>query len=232
MSVGTTGGSFLSRELKSEGNDDARYTSFDLNNGFVSIALKNRYGWDVGLVLEYQLGAKLSLIGSTHFQRNIYSGNGGASALKAIESFEEADELPLGGAGLIEVNGESLNSYTFKQSMITYQLGARYTFRKNKKWRPYLSLSASAISMVKQTLFEDGISNGSYNPVARTKVAESKPINSSFRFTGVVPGAGFQMRLNPKMNWQMETWYRQGFNREKDYLYGLLGLRTGVSYRF
>jgi outer membrane protein W len=241
LSIGLTGGSFLSRELKNgeEELSNGAYVYSSDDNDFGAIALNNRYGWDVGVVLQYQLGSKVSLTGSAHFQRNIYSGNGGgASALRAIQLFENTDGFLPDETAPELLAEESIRAYTFKQNMITYQLGANYSFRKNKKWRPYLSLSASATSMVKQTLYTDtdGFSTGGINPGyslrTRTKVAESKTINSSFRFTGIVPAAGFQMTLNPKMSWKMEAWYRQGFNKEKDYLYGLLGLRTGVSYRF
>ncbi len=243
LSIGITGGSFLSRELSNRDNPNGSFDYDLLGDDFGSVELKNRFGWDIGVALQYQLGAKFSLTGAVHFQQNIYSGNEGAtSALKAISEFASGDDFLLDNESTPNPNSEeSINSYTFKQRMIAYQLGVNYTFRNGKKWRPYVGLSASATSMIKQTLYTDstvipssGGNNGNvYAPESsRIKVAESTPINSSFRFTGIIPTVGFQLSINPKMSWQMEGWYRQGFNKEKDYLYGLLGVRTGVSYRF
>jgi len=204
------------------------------------VTFKERYGWELGLQLEYQLNPKLHLTASTHFQRNVYSGKGGTNeALAAIEVFEDSaseDALEFALDPMEVSVGESDASILFKQNMINYQLGANYLFRNNKKWRPYLGLSLSATSILKQSLYGtselEDVGTGNQR-LYNGKLAESKPgTSSSFRFTGLIPKAGFQLALNSKMNWQTEAWYRQGFNKNKDYLYGVLGLRTGVSYRF
>jgi hypothetical protein len=257
LSVGITGGMTLPRQLlvseSARLNNSPAAAQFYLTYGEFSTNRRN--GFDAGLLLQYQTGKHWQLTGAVVYQQINYELSRTffpASQERLLNSDYGLEEF-LGGELLIsDENVDSTNSPPIstnpnsdtisfgnsgiKQRAIEYRLGTNYVFRPAKKWRPFVGLSVSAMSLRKQELwgnFYEDLENGEFDKDnSANKISDLSVKASTFRWNGVVLSTGFQLAINKRLNWQMEAWYQQPFKIRTDQLYNLTGARTGLLYRF
>jgi hypothetical protein len=257
LSAGITGGVTLPKQLslsESSGMDNSSASEeWVLDSG--DLLSNRRNGFNAGLLLQYQAGKRWQLTGTVAYQQVNYelteiSFNSAIGAryddyalnefIQGGSSFsDEEDTTDITTVPPTSTNNDTirLGNTTIKQKSIEYRLGANYMFRPDKKWRPFLGLSVSAVSLRQQELwgnfYGDGI-DGEYlgRNSAADKISDLYIKPSTFRWDGVLLSTGFQLAINKRINWQMEAWYQQPFKTRSDQLYNLAGLRTGILFGF
>ncbi len=189
--------------------------NFDIND----LNIIKKSSWNAGLRLAYQFTDHINVWSSISYMQQNYQETELDSLSRAPDvyypsSFNEIDRL--------ELINEAMQ----------VRLGLNYRFLHTNRWRTYIGLSTELEYLIRQnsTVYY----TASYSPtllnisqVIKTGLNEQSPMVNT-----IIPTAGFEFDITPKLTWRCEAWFKQELKTNTNHFSQPFGIQTGISYNF
>ena len=172
-------------------------------------------GWMVGARLELDFVQNIRLWSSLHYLQN---------------RFDAREMDPALGVPVIAAPSDQYRfvKAQIDQRSLQWAAGLKYVFAPERAWRPYLEAGVGAVKILPHEIDYD------FRHVTADLETTSQGNVGAQRLLGgiVLLGGGVQYGVSDHWTWQLSMNYRTRWKNRSLFTTRLLGLNTGLHYRF